>query len=115
MSRPVSVTPQASQALRGDQMEKQLLWSRGQRSRFGVKWAQPSNIRGVRITGGQETKGERALKGNNHGEGGKIKQSGQGKLGACLGRARNKEKALESGGVVRGQGAQGQRSGSHRI
>lgn len=37
MSRPVSVTPQAPQALRGNQIEKQLLWGRGQRLKFIVK------------------------------------------------------------------------------
>lgn len=37
MSWPVSVTPQAPQALRGDQTEKQLLQGRGQRLRFIVK------------------------------------------------------------------------------
>ena len=37
MSWPVSVTPQASQALRGDQIEKKLLEGRGQRLKFIVK------------------------------------------------------------------------------
>lgn len=39
MSRPVSVTPQAPQALRGNQIEKQLLWGRGQRLQFIVERA----------------------------------------------------------------------------
>lgn len=37
MSRPVSVTPQAPQALRGNQIKKQLLWNRDQRLQFIVK------------------------------------------------------------------------------
>lgn len=68
MSWPVSMTPQAPQALRGDQIEKQLLQGRGQRLRFIVKRGQPSNIKGVRISGGQGTKGAQGVKGNNQGE-----------------------------------------------
>lgn len=37
MSWPVSVTPQAPQALRGDQTEKQLLQDRGQTLNLRVK------------------------------------------------------------------------------
>lgn len=54
MSRPVSVTPQAPQALRGNEIEKQLLWGRGQRLQFVVKRAS-FPILGVRISGGQGT------------------------------------------------------------
>lgn len=71
MSWPVSVTPQAPQALRGDQIEKQLLWVRSQRLEFIVKRSQPSNVRGVRLLGGQGTRGAQSLKGNNQGEMGK--------------------------------------------
>lgn len=71
MSRSVSVTPQAPQALRGDQIEKQFLWDRGQRLKIIVKRGQPSNIRGVRLPGGQGTRGAQGLKGNNQGEMGK--------------------------------------------
>lgn len=37
MSWPVSVTPEASQTLRGDQVKEQLLQGRGQRLQFSVK------------------------------------------------------------------------------
>lgn len=37
MSWPVSVTPEASQTLRGDQIKKQFLQGRGQRLQFRVK------------------------------------------------------------------------------
>lgn len=84
MSWSVSVTPQGPQALRGDQIEKQLLWGRGQRLKFIVRSSQPPNIRGLRLSGGQGTRGAEDLKDNNQGDGrwGRSKPGGQMRLGA---------------------------------
>lgn len=114
MSRPVSVTPQAPQALRGDQIKKQLLWGRGQKLKFIDKRGQPSNIRGVKLSGGQGTRGAQGLKGYNQGETGKSQNwvdRGGWELDHEGLEARKGSGVRER--LVKGQGAWG--SGSHRI
>lgn len=64
MTRPVSMTPQGPQALRGDQTEKQFLQSRGQRLKVRVRGDPPSTSRGARFSGGQGTRGAQGVKGH---------------------------------------------------
>lgn len=101
MAWPIAVTPEGPQALRRDQVEKQFLQSRKQGLKVRVRGDEVSAIRGVRISGGQGTRGAQGVKGHA--------PQGEGewrRLGAGSGRGGSKERGDGSRGEVsKGEGA----------